>query len=371
MKKKEKNKSKLSKFSIFLIVIDVCAIICFFLAYGPYTFFRDYIVTTAMTTMNHRYFAYILYSEETVKEVLDSNKVIESDESTDTSAVNTTLVEDTGVYESVYEEQILKRDKGNDVYKIVDIKGSSWKGYMVVVYDPSRLRLVFSKRYGKGGDYVSTMAKENNAYVAVNGSGVQTKVGVNRITGEAILNGKIYDQGRDINKGGGLIGFNKDNVLVLTKKSAKEAIKLYNMDRAVEFGPFLVVNGKMSTFKGNGGWGIANRTAIGQRKDGIVLLMVIDGRTSSSVGISMKELAELFVKYKAYNASNLDGGGSSALFGKRKITDKNAVQINNPVGYGYSGERRLPNAWMILPKDGDIKKEETKTETKTETSKEQ
>lgn len=349
----KKNKKKKNGFSKFLIVIDVIVLICFFLAYGPFSFFRDFLVTTAMTTMNHKYFAYVLYSEDMVKQTLDNNRVIESDEATDTSAISTATAEDTGVYESIYEEQILKRDEGNNVYKVVDIKGSTWNGYMVVVYDPSRLRLVFSKKYGKGGDYVSTIAEDNNAYIAINASGVQTKVGVNRITGEAILDGKIKDQGRDINKGGGLIGFNKDNVLVLTKKSAKEAISEYNMDRAVEFGPFLVVNGKMATFKGNGGWGIANRTAIGQRQDGIVLLMVIDGRTTKSAGISMKELAELFVKYKAYNASNLDGGGSSILYGKRNLDDKKSKVINNPVGYGYSGERRLPNAWVILPEEGD------------------
>lgn len=349
--KKQRSKKFIDKF---LIVVDIIAVICFFLAYGPFSFFRDFFVTTAMTTMNHRYFAYVLYSEDMVKETLDNNKVIETTESTDTSIINTAASKDTGVYESIYEEQILKRNEGNDVYKIVDINGSSWSGYMVVVYDPARLRLVFSSKYGKGGDYVSTIAEQNNAYVAVNASGVQTQVGVNKITGSAILDGKIYDQGRKINKGGGIIGFDENNVLVLTKSSAEDAIKDYKLDRAVEFGPFLVVNGKMSEFKGNGGWGIANRTAIGQRQDGIVLIMVIDGRSSSSLGISMKDLAELFVKYKAFNAANLDGGGSSLLYGKENFTSKGKV-INNPVGYGYSGERRLPNAWMILPMEGDNK----------------
>ena len=255
--KRKQNKKK-NGFSKFLIVIDILALVCFFLAYGPFSFFRNFIVTTAMTTMNHRYFAYVLYSEDMVQEILDNNRVVESDESTDTSIISIATAEDTGVYESIYEEQILKRDKGNDIYKVVDIEGKSWNGYMVVVYDPSRLRLVFSKRYGKGGDYVSTMAKQKNAYIAINASGVQTKAGVNRITGEAILDGKIKDRGRAIDKGGGLIGFTEDNVLVLTRKSADEAIRDYKMDRAVQFGPFLVVNGKMTDFKGNGGWGIAN-----------------------------------------------------------------------------------------------------------------
>ena len=178
-----------------------------------------------------------------------------------------------------------------------------------------------------------------------------------------VFQDKIYKSGRHINKGGGLVGFTKDNVLMLTKKTASEAVK-DGMDRAVEFGPFLVVNGKMSDFKGNGGWGIANRTAIGQRQDGIVLFIVIDGRTSSSVGISMKNLAELFVKYKAYNASNLDGGGSSALYAKRNITDKTGKLLNTPKGYNYSGERFLPNAWMVRDLIDDNKKSDVTTTTK-------
>ena len=364
MKKKEKK----SKFNIVLIVIDVFALICFFIAYGPFSFFRDFLVTTAMTTMTHKYFAYVLYSEDMVEKILENNRVIETEDPTDTSKINIQPIVDNGTYESIYEEQVLKKDEGNDLYKIVNISGDGWKGYMIVVYDPSKIELVFSKKYGRGGEYLSTMAKNNDALVAMNASGVNSKPGQNYVTGHTILDGKVYKTGRNINKGGGLIGFTKDNVLMLTKKSASEAVK-DGMDRAVEFGPFLVVNGKMSNFKGNGGWGIANRTAIGQRQDGIVLMIVIDGRTSSSIGISMKDLAELFVKYKAYNAANLDGGGSSALYAKMDPTDKTGKLLNTPKGYNYSGERFLPNAWMIrstaLNSDNTTTTKKTTTTTST------
>ena len=139
------------------------------------------------------------------------------------------------------------------------------------------------------------------------------------------------------------------------------------MDRAVEFGPFLVVNGVPTTFKGNGGWGIANRAAIGQRQDGIVIFIVIDGRTSKSVGISMTDLADLFIKYKCYNAANLDGGGSSVLYVKKKLTDSKGTVVNTPKGYGYEGERYMPNAWMILP--SAIEKHKQEAEPKTDETK--
>ena len=72
-----KKKQKKSKFSIVLIVIDIFVLVCFFVAYGPFLFFRDFLVTTAMTTMTHKYFAYVLYSESLGEEILDNNKVIE------------------------------------------------------------------------------------------------------------------------------------------------------------------------------------------------------------------------------------------------------------------------------------------------------
>lgn len=344
---KKKTKKKKNGFSKFLIFVDICALICFFLAYGPISYFRDLLVTTAMTTMEHKYLAYILYDEETVQKVLENNRIIESGESTDTSAINTELAEDTGVYESIYEEQILKREEGQQ-YKILDISGKNWKGYMAVIYDPADIELAFVDNYGKSrGAYVSTIGKNNNALVAMTASGVQNIYGkYNIVTGSTIKDGKIYAQGKKINKGGGIIGFTEDNVLVLTNKTAQEAIDEYNMDRAVEFGPFLIVNGKPSTFSGSGD-GVHPRTAIAQRQDGIVLFVVIEGRRASSVGISLEDLAEFFLKYKAYNAANLDGGGSSSLYA---VVDGKGKLLNEPGGYNYEGERYMANAWVVLPK---------------------
>ena len=127
--KKVKNKEKTSKFSVFLIVIDTIALICFFLAYGPFAYFRDLLVTTAMTTMTHKYFAYVLYSEDEVMKIVDNNKMIEPEEDTDQSKISFNPDFEKDTYESIYEEQILKKDEGNDVYKYFEISGSGWKGY--------------------------------------------------------------------------------------------------------------------------------------------------------------------------------------------------------------------------------------------------
>ena len=68
--------------------------------------------------------------------------------------------------------------------------------------------------------------------------------------------------------------------MYLTYKSPQDAI-LDGMEEAVEFGPFLIVNGKTSKIHGDGGWGTAPRSVIAQRKDGVVLLLIIEGRLSA------------------------------------------------------------------------------------------
>lgn len=95
--------------------------------------------------------------------------------------------------------------------------------------------------------------------------------------------------------------------MYLGKISTSRAIE-FGIRDAVEFGPFLIVNGKSSFINGNGGYGVHPRTAIAQRKDGIVLFLVIDGRSLKSKGADMNDLVKILLRYHAYNAANLDGG---------------------------------------------------------------
>ena len=226
------------------------------------------------------------------------------------------------------------------MYKLVKIKENGYSGYIVAIYDSSRIHLVTSKYITYGGQTMDDLSKDNEAIVAINASGFSRSNGGLIPTGTVIQNGQIVSIGKKNTHGGGLIGFNKDHVLVLTTLSAEEAIDDGMVD-AMTFGPFLIVNGKKSEIKGNGGLGVANRTAIAQRKDGVVLFLVVDGRgANGSNGITINEMIELLERYGAYNAANLDGGGSSSLVINNEI-------INNPRGYGYTGARYLPNAWIL------------------------
>lgn len=338
-KKKKKDKKKSKKWVITFGILDVLAIVCIFLMYGPISYFRNLWVTSAMTTMTHKYLAYIFFNQEQIDDIMSNNIVIEVEGETNKEEIE--FEEETPiVYSSPEEEQILKRDEGNDVYKVIDVEGDGYKGHMLVVYDPSKIQLekVPNMKYGRTLDQ---FINKTGAVAGTNAGGFNyNSYSGYSFTGTVIIDGQIVADNGSTGWGGGIIGFTNDNVLVLTKTSAYQALNMGIRD-AVSFGPFLIVNGVPSQFRGNGGYGIAPRTAIGQRKDGIVLLLVIDGRRPGhSLGVDMVELTNIMLKYGAYNASNLDGGGSSTFYANGKI-------LSVAGGSGYEGDRYLPNAWLV------------------------
>lgn len=344
-RERRKKKSKLKKALITILILFILGISSFaFLLYGPYPNFREWLITTAMTTMTHQYLATWFYSDNTIQEVLNKNRVAESDEKTDPTL--TVIVDDDKPieYANEYERAILEKDPGNDDYKIINIEGKGYSGYLAAIYDPSRIKTVVTKKLGKCGQYLKTMADDNDALIAINGGGF---IDPNYNSNGANPLGITFADGRLItsnvyNGAGGLIGFTQENKLVLGKMSVQEA-KNMNVRDAVTFGPFLIVNGKASEVLGNGGWGTAPRTAIGQRKDGIVLFLVIDGRTVKKPGADMNDLIEIMQRYGAYNAANLDGGTSSVMYVDGKI-------INDPVDSTGAHKTRFISTGFILTK---------------------
>ena len=342
-KSKKKKEKKNIKWVITFASLDILAIICLFLMYGPISYFRNLWVTSAMTTMTHKYLAYIFFNEEQIQEIMSNNIVIEVEGETNQEEIEfEEPKEEPIVYSSPEEEQVLTKDPGNDLYKVIDIEGSGYKGHLLVVYDPSKIQLaqITNMRYGL---MIEQFVQRNGAAAGINAGGfTYSETYGYTPMGPVIIDGQIVSNKGSTGWGGGIVGFTNDNVLVLTKSTAEEAIQMGIRD-AISFGPFLIVNGVPSQFRGNGGYGIAPRTAIGQRKDGIVLMLVIDGRRAGhSLGEDMVELTNIMLRYGAYNASNLDGGGSSTM-----VVEGETLSVAG--GYGYTGDRYLPNAWLLIP----------------------
>lgn len=339
--KRTKNKLKIFfKAIVCLFILGIT--IGLFLLYGPIEKFRSWYITTAMTTMHHQYLATWFYSEETILDVLDKNKIIEVDGTTDTSQISISDNHPIS-YENEYERAVLEKDSRHPEYKIIDIEGKGYTGYLAVVYDPSKIHAMVTSKLDVSGQYVTTMAENNKAVLAINGGGFEdlnhnstggSPLGLTFVKGKCITS-KSYGGA------GGLIGFDEDNKLVLGKMNAAEA-KNRKIRDAVTCGPYLIINGEASKVVGNGGWGLAPRTAIGQRKDGIVLMLVVDGRQVGRQGADMDDLIEIMKRYGAYNASALDGGTSSVMVENYKV-------INDPIdSTGAHKTRPIATAFGVM-----------------------
>lgn len=369
LKKKEEKKEKQKKsmkqiILIILIFLEWIGSTSFLiLLYGPIPNFRNWLIPTAMTTMNHQYFAKWFYSKEEIDKVLEQNQLIEIDETTDLNLIKIGENENTTIYESEYDKEILTKDSDNENYKIIRVEGKGYKGYLVAIYDPAKVKVATTKYLNVKGQYVTDMASDNQAILAINGGGFDDpEFSSNGGTpgGIVIQNGKVVFNQTSGKSTGGLIGFTKDNKLILGKMTAQEAIKKGVRD-AVSFGPFLIVNGKKSFMKGNGGWGSAPRSAIGQRKDGIVLFLVVDGRQLTMPGADMVDLTEIMANYGAYNAANLDGGTSSVIVFPEHVAQKYLKEaemkthcrnkycyINDPIdGGGDHATRWIPTSFIV------------------------
>ena len=326
MKKvKQKKKKKLKTFTKVCIVLDILAILGFVITYGPWDYFRNLYVNTAMKTKDHKYFANIFYSDERINEIMNSNYFVEIKE----EVVLDDIVIDTSEkdkYDNEYDEEILTRDEGNDDYKIINVKVGLSKGYLIAIYDPTKVSLIRAKNFNIGGygEQVTTMCKRYNASVCINGGGFRDDTG----RGSDIPLGYVIDDGEIIwpssgwdTNTGNLIGFNDEGKLLLLANSTGTNALEQGMIDGLEFGPFLIVNGKPIEIVGDP-WGKSPRVAIGQRKDGVVLFLVIDGENYID-GASLQDVVDVLMKYGAYNAANLDGGHSSSL-------SINGVLYNNP-----------------------------------------
>ena len=341
-KKRKRSKGKkiaiiLTRFFIFLYVLGCFSFV--FLLYGPYSTFRDWLISTAMSTMNHQYLCKWFYSDKEIEKSVKGNYIIEVNENTNPDLIKVEVKE---TYENKYEEQILKRDKYQK-YKIIELTVNGQKAYLAAIYDPSKVKVTVTSALGRYGQYVTKMAEDKNAILAVNGGGFYDP-GNNSTggmpTGVTIVNGKIITNNNysSYTQSGGLIGMTYDNKLVMIKNATGNKALSMGVRDGVSWGPFLIVNGKKAFIKGNGGWGYAARTAIGQRSDGIILLLVVNSNSTRTKGADMVDLTEIMEKYGAVNAANLDGGTSTVMVLPKKEAlkyipscDKNYCYINDPI----------------------------------------
>lgn len=230
--------------------------------------------------------------------------------------------------------------------EVHDYTSSTFSAKVMLIHDPNRVKVAVTKDLGVSGQSVSELCQENNAVAGINGGAFQdskTWQGTGGIPlGITMHNGQLIGSGASDSTTQAVIGITKLGQLVAGPYN-EEQLKELGVQEAVSFFPVLVKDG-VGLVQGDGGWGHAPRTAIGQRPDGTIIFIVTDGRFihgPNNVGATLKDVQDLMLQYGANIAASLDGGSSTTMYHNGKLE-------NQPTD--ILGERKVATAFIVLPK---------------------
>lgn len=331
---------------------------------GPSDHFRQIFITSLMESSAGPIAARMVLTDEQINEILSNNKTIEFDQITDPALVSVMREEAEAATAAAIQAGIDAEnnlDPDGDGIEIHEISGPMYHGMMMIVYDPSRVICATIDNYTHSGAGMTLqdLIEKYGAVAGINGGQYEDESGlgiggwpVGVVMSQGVLRAdnadEFYEAGTDEN-GDPIyetrtslptVGFTQDDILVVGTFSGSYAESIGLRD-AVSFGPALIVNGVAANYSGVGG-GLNPRTAIGQRADGAVLMLAIEGRRSTSMGATMADLIDIMVEYGAVNAFNLDGGMSSSMvYNGEEIVDNANIR----------GDRAIPTAWVVLPID--------------------
>lgn len=316
-------------FTIVILLAGIYSLMCM-LVYGPSPTAKDLFVMSVKETSAMGFLANWFFTDAQIKDIMDKNSIKDTNEVTDTSLVSVNITNNNSETKSETPE-----------IEIVDIKGPTYRGKLMIVKDPSRVFVGTVPTFMEGdGLVVSEIAKNHNAIGGINGGefvdGGSTYTAMP--IGLVMTNGNIVNG--DKTKVCHVTGFTKDNILVVGNMTGQQALDMKMRDCVSisnHIGPFLIINGATQDVEGIGG-GTNPRTAIGQRADGAVLLLVIDGRQVNTVGATFGDLMYSMQQYGAVNASAMDGGTSTQMYYEGNV-------INAP--YSPTGPRRCPTSFLV------------------------
>ena len=328
--------------TLVLLVVTLYGVM-YVLAKGPSPTARDLFVRSVRETSAVGFLANLYFSEEEITQIIQGKDIAEYIE-TDTSLIQIPQTEpDKDTPQGPVADQWGLIDEDGDGIIVQDVKGQGYSGKMMVVLDPSRVIMgSVPSAYGSHGYTVEQMVKHFDAVAGINAGGFEDLNGSGNGSipnTMVVCDGKIYYDDKGVSMG--FVGFDDNHIMHVGKPSVKDVVEK-NIQYGVCFGPVLLSNGQIHNPDSLAS-GVNPRTAIGQRSDGAVLLLVIDGRQVSSLGATYMDLAEIFLSYGAVNACNLDGGSSSVMWFQGEY-------INSPST--YVGIRPVPTTFLVLKQGG-------------------
>lgn len=298
------------------------------LLFGPYDNTRKTIISTVLAT-RHAYLINDLIPQAKLDKILGIDKIQGNEEvSQDMKKIN------------------VKYKVGNEINRY-DIHTQRFDGYVLEIKNPLKVKVAMTKYLGKMGEKTSEMAEDNNAVVAINGGSFVDKSSDGTLYagtgsepgGFVISEGKVVypKSGGDENNVENVIAFTNGGELIVGDHTLAQ-LKKMNVQEAMCFRkPNIIING-VRQVKNKMEDGLNPRTAVGQKEDGTVIFLVIDGRKITSPGASLYDVQEIMMNRGAVNAGALDGGYSSTMY-------YNGNLINSP--NAWDGERSVATAFYV------------------------
>ena len=258
-----------------------------------------------------------------------------STENLSTESVNTSLIH---VAEGTAETP------SSEAVQLIDIAEGTCKGKLLIVSDPKQVILGTSDEFvKKPGLQLTDMVAKYNGIAGINAGGFNDENGTGNGStpqGLVITNGEIVWGDQYVSYH--MVGLDSDGILHVGMMNGKDAVS-QGIQWAVSFvthdglASSLIINGEVQ--RHNLGGGVNPRTAIGQRQDGALLLLVLDGRSINTLGATMEDVVNIMLEYGAVNAGNLDGGSSSVMVYDGEIINHCA---------SVTGPRKIPTGFIVL-----------------------
>ena len=341
-------------FTVVILVLAALVLVMNLVFNGPSPAARDKLTMTLIEASATKWVPALFIGEDTVAEIRES--VSDSGLEEDVTDTTKVIIQANNVITGNSNEW----DNYPDGVRIERRSGDTYNAHIMIVRNPAQVYMGTStEKFSTaipGKRITEVMAENPDVIAAINAGAFNDDGTASSYVGSTPL-GLVMSNGNCVWTSGkqpgleGFAGFNEDNILVGSKTnlSQSEAENLKIRDGCC-FGPVLIVNGEVNLEAYNNKSGFNPRTAIGQRADGAVIFVCIDGRQAGSMGGTYADVIDIMQEYGAVNACNMDGGSSSVMM-YRDVNGKlgaagETVMVNN-YSLLQSQPRRMPNFWMV------------------------
>jgi len=343
-------------FTVVVLAVTGLYMICDLIFNGPSPAARDVLTMSMLESSGMKWFPALFIGEEAVKDIQSEVSATLPNEVSDSDQV---VIQDGS--SSVITEEWKDHPDG---IRIEYVKGDTYNAYVMLIRDPSTVYMATSAdpfSLDVPGTRIHNQIITEGAIAAINAgaffdNGTSSPMVGSVPEGLVIADGKVmWESGKAPEEG--FVGFNQDNILMVAKTmTADKAMELGIRDGCC-FGPVLIMDGNVNQEAYNVNSGYNPRTAIGQRADGAVIFLCIDGRQAGSLGGTYADLIDIMMEFGAVNACNLDGGSSTVMLYKDsygrysdelKLWGNDIAMINN-YSLLQKEPRRMPTFFMVRP----------------------